>query len=399
MLKITNYLLIMLLMFAGNAHALRLQCYSSQVKVINSDGSSYYVDTSACEWVYEASDMSDYPDGYPYNPYTGTSSTTSTTPTEILCGGNPVMLSSGKKFQHESDFSIQNDLLAIERFYYQTQTHTGIFGEKWLSNFDYSLQTSRDDEGMPVTATLIRPNGQQKSLYRDTNNNQWFEATGKFALFGRSSIGIWTYKSDNGTSENYDDSGRITMRSTKPGQTLHYRYFDGKLVQVISQSGRVLTLHYNSLDLVSQITTPDQQVYRYGYNESGLLSQVTTPDQTKRAYFYQDSRHPDALTAININDKNYAKWRYDVYGRAISSQHAKGAAKTLFEYNDNASTTVTNPLGKKTTYHFTTLNGKKLPTTIEGHETGVCYAANKTHSYDTLGFKDKVTDWQGNITD
>ncbi len=399
MLKITNCLVIILLMFASNAHALRLQCYSSQVKVINSDGSSYYVDTSACEWVYEASDMSDYPDGYPYNPYTGTSSTTSTTPTEILCGGNPVMLASGKKFQHESDFSIPNDLLAIERFYYQTQTHKGVFGAKWLSNFDYSLKINRDDAGMPVTATLIRPNGQQKFLYRDTNNNQWFETTDKFALFARSSTGVWTYKSDDGTSENYDDSGRITMRSTKPGQTLHYRYFDGKLVQVVSQSGRVLTLAYNSIGLISQITTPDQQVYRYEYSESRLLSKVTSPDQTKRSYFYEDARHPDALTAISINDKNYAKWRYDEFGRAILSQHAKGAERTLFEYNDDDSTTVTNPLGKKTTYHFTTLNGKKLPTTIEGHESGVCYAANKTHSYDTLGFKDKVTDWQGNITD
>jgi YD repeat-containing protein len=61
-------------------------------------------------------------------------------------------------------------------------------------------------------------------------------------------------------------------------------------------------------------------------------------------------------------------------------------------------TTGTNPLGKQTTYHFTTLHGVGKVKQVEGHPSTNCAVANKEYTYDADGFFASKTDWQGNIT-
>ncbi|MCP4127869.1 MAG: RHS repeat protein, partial [Gammaproteobacteria bacterium] len=67
-------------------------------------------------------------------------------------------------------------------------------------------------------------------------------------------------------------------------------------------------------------------------------------------------------------------------------------------YNADDTTTVTNPLGKQTTYHFTVIHGVKKVTQVEGHPTASCEGAYKAYTYDTNGFLTSKTDWNGNVT-
>ena len=105
------------------------------------------------------------------------------------------------------------------------------------------------------------------------------------------------------------------------------------------------------------------------------------------------------LTAI-IDERGvgYAAWTYDEQGRAISSEHAGGTEKTLVSYNADGSTTVTNPLGKQTTYQFQTIQGVKHITSIQGEPSPGCPLSNSTFTYDDRGLLKTKTDNKGNLT-
>lgn len=79
------------------------------------------------------------------------------------------------------------------------------------------------------------------------------------------------------------------------------------------------------------------------------------------------------------------------------SEHA-GQEHVELVFNTDGSTTVTNELGKQTTYHFSEIEGLKRPTLIEGHATANCVGSNKAYTYYPSGLLETKTDWKGNIT-
>ncbi|MBU6953831.1 RHS repeat protein [Hahella sp. HN01] len=132
----------------------------------------------------------------------------------------------------------------------------------------------------------------------------------------------------------------------------------------------------------------------------GNLTRLDNSADISKQYHYEDSRFPHALTGItDEKGVRFATWKYDDQGRAVLSEHADGAERVTLSFNSDGSTTVTNELGKQTTYHFTHLYGTNKPTSVEGHASENCIAANSSYTYDQYGYKDLVTDWKGNITD
>ena len=65
----------------------------------------------------------------------------------------------------------------------------------------------------------------------------------------------------------------------------------------------------------------------------------------------------------------------------------------------DGTTTVTNALGKQTTYHFDLIHGVYKVSRVEGHASAHCAAANQAYTYDANGYPDQVTDWNGRVTD
>ncbi|MWK60060.1 RHS repeat protein [Pseudomonas otitidis] len=116
-------------------------------------------------------------------------------------------------------------------------------------------------------------------------------------------------------------------------------------------------------------------------------------------YHYEDSRNPNLLTGItDERGIRYATWTYDDQGRAISSEHAGGAEKVTVAYNADGSSTVTNALGKRTTYRFQTIQGIRRITAIEGEPSANCPNSNATFTYDDRGLVKTRTDNKGNVT-
>ncbi|MES9888923.1 MAG: hypothetical protein ABW140_19135 [Candidatus Sedimenticola sp. 6PFRAG1] len=122
-------------------------------------------------------------------------------------------------------------------------------------------------------------------------------------------------------------------------------------------------------------------------------------DNPRRLYHYEDNRFPGHLTGItDENGNRAATWSYDDQGRAISSEHGDGIDHHTVIYNADGSTTIINPLGKETTYHYEIIQGMPRVVRVEGAPTEHCEGANKSYSYDSSGFLISKTDWSGNTT-
>lgn len=210
----------------------------------------------------------------------------------------------------------------------------------------------------------------------------------------------WQFTDQNNTIELYDDEGKITSSTTIQGRTTTYSYLEnGSLGTVIDPNGRSLEFTYDSVNLITSVTTP-QGIISYRYDEKKNLQYVDYPDGTTRLYHYENTTYPHHLTGITDETGNrYASWTYHPDGKTASSEHAGGTQKVTFAYNANGTTTVNGALEDTRTYHFTVQNGALRIANINGDRCHTCSNGHmKERTYDDNGFLSSYTDWQGNIT-
>lgn len=322
-----------------------------------------------------------------------------------VCGGNPVQLATGIKVQYEEDLKIEGSLLSLSRTYIQNNDMRGMYGNKWVSAFDIRLNIVENVQGV---IEIYLADG--TNLLAVKQGDYWF--TDNQGIIYKNEQGNYVWNKTDGSQQIYDQFGRIDSIRYKNGQYWlfsHYHWVDkegdpfsfkqSRLSKAEFSSGASFSFKYDMEGLLLAVTDQNNHEYTYSYNDHKLLTHVVMPDGTTRSYSYQDTRHPGALTQIDVNGQMYAQWHYDQQGRAISSEHAGGVDKHLFSYNNNGSTTLTNPLGKETTYYFKSVNNRRVLSHVEGHQSDYCAASYKATEYDAYGFDDKVSDWQGNITD
>jgi YD repeat-containing protein len=179
---------------------------------------------------------------------------------------------------------------------------------------------------------------------------------------------------------------------------------------------------------ISRIDLPDGNAisYKYGMlsgSQSNLaiplperLEQVMYLDTKntiigQRTYHYENQKFPFYMTGItDERGQRIASWSYDDRGRAISSEGADGLNHFTVSYDDTdgaESTTVMNPLGKKTTYHFNRIGfnsrgdagGSTMQLQkIQSEQTAASPASTSSIKYDNRGFIEQRTDEAGNKT-
>jgi YD repeat-containing protein len=207
----------------------------------------------------------------------------------------------------------------------------------------------------------------------------------------------WKFTTETGAIENYLSDGTLASIVLPGGviQTFIYDSVSGLLSKVQDSTGHKLTFTYIG-NLLTGVATDDNQTTAYTYNSTGLITDVKRADNTHRLYHYEDSRFPTYLTGItDERGVRYATWAYDSQGRAISSEHAGGAEKTLLAFNTDGSTTVTNPLNKQTIYRFDDVAGARRVIKVEGQPTANCAGANQNYTYTPEGLVASKTDWKG----
>ncbi len=330
--------------------------------------------------------------------------------------GNPINTLRGYKFQTERDYDGGNNGLAITRFYHWDGGQ-GV----WRFNAQPFLQLNPLVANGALANTVVLANRTDMSVISfDGDVSQGWSADSDIeeqlsALTDSNDEIIgWRLTLTDDSIEEYDADGRLTSLTRRNGQELTFIYdLDGNLDQVINQYNQTLSYDFDLEGRVSSVTDPDGQVYIYSYDVIGNLSSVTFPDSTEndssdnptKSYHYENAGFPQALTGItDETGERFATWTYDTQGRAISSEHAGGVEKFTVDYTylDDATdprVTVTNPLNKQTTYHFETINGRRLTTLIEGHASLNCPDTDRSNTYDANGFRDLAVDWNGVLTD
>ena len=213
---------------------------------------------------------------------------------------------------------------------------------------------------------------------------------------------------------------RRYIRVSDSGHRHSYR-FEANRTIITDDNGNVAHLNKEGREVVSAVINPDEEgnglAYIYNYEDiegtierfsvegekrtysfsRNMLSQVDYPDGTFKKYHYENTKWPFHLTGMtDENDIRFASWEYDRFGRAISSEHAGEAEKIYLRFNPDQSTTVTNALGKQTTYYFKRIsNGERRAYRLDGAASTNCVAANQGYEHNEQGDLERITDWNG----
>ncbi len=209
----------------------------------------------------------------------------------------------------------------------------------------------------------------------------------------------WSFEEPNGTKLAFNPALRLSKITEKNGQWQALTYFDA-LITIKDSFGNTATLRQDA-EYQPKLFAMGETSVSYTYNPIRRLTAVTTTRGaaiSNQTYHYEDV-NPNLLTGItDERGVRYATWAYDNQGRAISSEHAGGAERTLVSYYADGSSTVTNALGKRTTYRFQTIQGIRRITAIEGEPSANCPNSNSTFTYDDRGLVKTRTDNKGNVT-
>jgi RHS repeat-associated protein len=337
--------------------------------------------------------------------------------------GNPIMVQSGNKMQFESDYTGKGEFpLTIERTYNKAWLGTGVFGEKWITNYGHKLtfvygtsgpQCTLDPGELPefsceqpgtgaVSLTQViayRPGGMKIQFTYDNYLNAWVDYKAESVQRLEQVGNEWFLTTEAEILERYDVTGKILQRTSPSGVYHKFVYSGDTLTKVIHSSGRDLDFTWTS-GLLTRITDAAGNKYDYTYNADGYLaSAIRAGSPTRRKYYYyEDARFPGALTKIRVNNNDYAYFTYHSDGRGASTYHRNNTDNFSFAYGSN-STTVTNPFGLESTYHYKNENGRDVLDKVDRAEGTYCPSANRSVTYDSNGYIDIQTDWKGNVTD
>ncbi|WP_301153884.1 RHS repeat protein [Metapseudomonas otitidis] len=295
-------------------------------------------------------------------------------PNETACpiAGNPIVFSTGNKIQFEMPLP---DL----RLTYNSSDGM------WRHNYSDYIIT--DDDYAAITTS------DGKEIYFTKTQNSYTENLPKTGVLKQEN-GLLTYISQENKIMFFDSYGRLSkiIEHGKTHHVIHSAYITTAnsptgSIELKTKGAQLLSAKSGSIEIA------------FNYNSQNKLSQLNYSNGLIRHYLYEDSRNPNLLTGItDERGIRYATWTYDDQGRAISSEHAGGAEKVTVAYNADGSSTVTNALGKRTTYRFQTIQGVRRITAIEGEPSANCPNSNATFTYDDRGLVKTRTDNKGHVT-
>lgn len=347
-------------------------------------------------------------------------------------GSNPVHTALGTKLQREIDIAVPGSELRFERYYSSTTSwRAGNLGKQWRHNFERHVDFS--ETPTRATAYVSRPNGNVYVFNRQLDGSflgdaDVTERLHEGVIDENGTVPGWTLINPDDSEELYDVQGLLTSIRWPDGRRLDFFYDDGLLTVVQDERGRQLSITYHEdyptlpgsvLGLIDTVTAPDGRVTRFDYQAAGsehVISRRTTDGRGQRDYVYGEGGvAPRLLTGIvDENGIRYASWRYDSQSRAILSVHGDAssyadrveftysgdaavnpstATTTVKEWIDGSSTQYT-----ERTYSFALRHGVvKLAGVTQ--PCASCGGKVQTTTFDTNGFDDTLTDFNGVVTD
>lgn len=340
---------------------------------------------------------------------------------EPTCG-NPTVLATGNKVEEENDFLGVGEMpLELKRSYNHRWTGVGVFGRLWTSSLDYKLtfggttinscypRPGGGSCGMADGVMSIfawRPDGRTIRYDKNVTDGIFYETkpnpvsrivkqvNGSFVLYG-----------EENEVETYSSSGYVN--SVRNGQGIGWIFsYTGTTYphRVTHTSGQYIEITWSN-GQATAIRDPAGNYYGYAYSANlfgpgqhrlASTSRPGTPAATTT--YHYESADATALTGKTFGSTRYSTFSYDAKGRVASTEHYGGIDKYQFSYTGTSvdfTTTVTNPLGKKSSYNF---KSGKL-SSISGETSTYCPLNTAVLTeYDTNGNPAMKSDAKGNNT-
>ena len=304
--------------------------------------------------------------------------------------GKPVNISNGNVFIKQHDFIIPGTMsINFTRYYNSKETEARGFGEYWSHSFDTRIISLSQS-----TYKVITPNG-SRVFYNDADNDGIYESTlhntGKSILI-QNMDGTYVIEFTDGRKEEFDISGYITAKVDRNDNRISLlRGSNNELIKITGPSGREINIVNNASGRITSMTLPDGNVYTYSYPYPDLLGSVTYPDMTVKEYAYESQR---LVNIKNENDKIIEKHSYDGNGRAYTSSADGTNEKLTIDYSNS---TVTDSLGRVTTYTIDKTGGRSHVTSAIGPGCSECSEGDVSYTYDEYLNITSKTDANGNV--
>jgi RHS repeat-associated protein len=321
--------------------------------------------------------------------------------------GNPINTGTGAKTQIESDFSAG---ISLKRYYNSRWfDQADRMGEGWTHSFSSRLTL------VPSSSYVIvhRPGGAFATFQSTAlNSGDWVtEADTKSRLSEirdaqNARTGWKYYDADTENVETFLLDGRLSAITTRAGiaQTMTYEAspvpsIRARITEVTDSFGRKLVFTYragspvNGAYNVATVSDANGNVVTYDYDANNNLISASYQSSGTKTYHYNEPANtggtnlPSTLTGItDENGTRYATFKYDSFGRAISTEHAGGTNKYAVEYLTNfTQSRVTDPNNTQRTYSFQPLLGVTRTSAVSQPCTSCGGANSLATTYDANG--------------
>lgn len=218
----------------------------------------------------------------------------------------------------------------------------------WLLGADATFRELSDLSGGGVYQ-IVSPSDEYRKLHRTGSG--------------------WELRELNGTIHTFESTGLWTQTVDKNGNAKTATYTGGRLSSVAFPDGRSETFTYNGAGKLATITevgvgAAASRAWSYTWTGNDLI-RIDRPDGTKWEFFYADAANPGWMTRMDLVGTDGSRrvdtaWEYDSKGNTVklwrgdtSFTGAHAIEKWSFSF-DNPSlpavTTITDPLGKVSTY-------------------------------------------------
>ena len=224
----------------------------------------------------------------------------------------------------------------------------------------------------------------------------------------------WLLTAGDGHAERYkkiNNEFKLISSTSADGDIATYEYNTvNKLSKIRDGLGRVIEVKWGDDGIVALEAASGGVRYRYGQaisNGSPIAGMArligidyTGPDQqviASKSYLYEDENNSYLLTGIiDENKVRLATYRYDASGLTVSSEHAGGVNKYLFNYPSNTVRHVTDPLGTERSYALEVTRSTRGVVAAESQPAGAgCSAGASGRTYCSEGLLTSATDFNG----
>ncbi|WP_161795339.1 RHS repeat-associated core domain-containing protein [Xanthomonas sp. GPE 39] len=342
---------------------------------------------------YQAANLNDYQNGFPY--VSGSSalnlgSTLGAPKCREQCFGDPINAGIGNKFEtHKEYVGVGNFPLSLSLSYNNSHAISyfpgklKIFGEN--RTHSYLWHVSYFDTSSGAVVYVSRPGGD--ALRFSQSGSDWvpdLPSSGRFSrrIQGDTAVG-WQLQENNNAKEVFSDAGDLLELYDPSGFKQVLAYDDsGRLATVTDAQGRAMSFEYGAGDLVQSVLLPDGQRLWFYYTASNHLERVKYPDGSEVKYLYDESKYIDGYAPVGTYtgfiDESQQRYSTTIYEKSLYARDAKAVGTYLGNgvsyYKANytfvngefyaTSAAITSPLGSVKTIKFSLIDGVVSPVSI-----------------------------------